>query len=91
MYKEWWEDYRNQCPKCKRYLAIELKKVGTKFQYFECKFCGFERKHLIEFAHYKHENGKVYLKSPKFKNWTQVDLLKVKGGIQVIPVSSKLL
>ena len=90
MFKEWWEDYRNQCPVCKKYLAIELKKVGIKYQYFVCKFCGFERKHLIQFAHFKHENGKVYLKSPKH-DFIEVELKKSGKFLQVVPVEKKSL
>ena len=86
----WYEQLKNQCPVCKRYLAMELRKEGHKFRYFSCKYCEFERKHEIAWAHYKHENGKVYLKSNKLKNWTEVELKDFGKYWRVVPINKTL-
>ena len=91
MEKKWFEELKNQCPVCRQYGAVELVKEARKFRYFKCKLCGFTRKHEIAFAQYKHENGKVYLKSNKLKNFTEVELRNFDKFLKVVPVSNKKL
>jgi len=88
---KWWEQYKNQCPKCKEYLAFYLVKEGWKYYYFECKFCGFKRRKKILFADYKIKNGKTYLKTQDWKDYREVELIRGKKGLEVKEVGSILI
>lgn len=60
-----------------------------------CFVCGYKNKRTVIFAEYKHENGKVYLRSNKYPEFTRVELKNgIKKGhsyIKVIPVKAQQL
>jgi len=80
---KWYEQLKNQCPKCKKYLALELVKEGRKYYYFTCKFCGFKRRSKILWAEYKHENGKRYLRTDDCNDYKEVELIRGKKGLEI--------
>jgi hypothetical protein len=53
----------------------------------QCKFCGFKKKYEKPFAIYKHKDAKVFLKRNGWKKFKEVQLVKVKGGIRVLPLN----
>ena len=73
---KWWEQLQYQCPNCKEYLCFKLSKEGTKYYYKKCSKCGFENRREKVWAEYKHENGKVFLRSNIWKKFKEVELLK---------------
>ena len=79
----YWDKLKNQCKSCERFQAMEIRKETDNFYYWECQFCGFKKKHLREWAIYKHKNGITFLKRPGWDRFREVDLVSVKRGIQV--------
>ena len=81
----YYEQFKNQCPKCYKYLAIELIKEDKNWFYWICKFCGFKRKHERSWAIYKHKAGKTFLKRNGWNKFYEVELVRgKKGSIQVV-------
>lgn len=82
----WYENLKYYCKNCKNYNCLLYFRENNKHFWKKCIRCGFEKRKEIVFAEYKHEDGKVFLKSNLYKKWTQVELKKVKKGIKVMPV-----
>lgn len=77
----WYEDFHNKCPRCREYGAIELTKYGRKYYEKKCRFCGFTRKHLISWAHYKtDEFGNTWLRTNKCPDWREVEICRFANG-----------
>ena len=87
---KWWEAFQYQCPKCRRYLCYKFLREDGGYYYKKCNKCGFENKKEIQFAEYKHENGKVFLRSNEFKEFTEVKLAEIEDNgykyLKVVPV-----
>ena len=88
---KWYEELKNQCPKCKKYLALEIIKETWKYYYWNCKFCGFKKRNKKLWAEYKHENGKRYLRTDDCKDYKEVELIRGKKGLQIIKIGQKKL
>lgn len=59
---KWWEQLQYQCPMCRDYLCFRFEKETRTHYYKRCSHCGFSNKRKIETAHYKHKDGKTFLK-----------------------------
>jgi len=87
---KWWEQLQYQCPNCEQFLCFKLDNEDEKKYYKKCDKCGFKESHEIQFAEYKHENGKVYLKSNKYPEFIEVELKEgIKKGKKFLKVTPK--
>jgi uncharacterized Zn finger protein len=84
--KLWYEKLRGQCPKCKKYLAMEIVKETDNFIYWKCKFCGFKRKHKRVWAIFKHKGNRTFLKTNPRESYYEVDLKTTPKYIQIVPI-----
>lgn len=86
---KWYEKLQRQCHKCHKYLAEEIKErietEDNKYVIWKCKFCGNERKKTIAYAIYKHEGKKTFLKRNGWKDFREVEIVKNRGEMKVIP------
>jgi len=83
---KWWEKLKDQCPSCKRYLALEFEKETYKYYHSVCRFCGFRKRTLIRWAEYKTKGGKTFMKRQGQKEFQEVELKKINKYIKVVPV-----
>ncbi len=82
---KWYEELKYQCPSCKKYGCFQFFKENKKFYFKQCSECGFEKKKEIVFAHYKHKDGKSFLKiGGKFK---EVELRNFGNYMRVVEVN----
>lgn len=82
----WWDKAKNQCRKCGKYGGEKLIKETRNFFYWKCKYCGFSRRHERYWAIYKHKEGKTFLKRNGWKDFKEVEVVRLKkGGLRVMP------
>jgi len=86
---EWYEKLERQCSRCQKYQAMKLVRMTRDWFFWQCQFCGFERKHERAWAKYRQKKGKTFLKSNKFKKFTEVQLFETPNHIQIIPVKQE--
>jgi len=60
----WYEQFKNKCNNCGKFLAMELVKETNNYYYWQCRYCGFKRRHLVSFAIYKHKDNKTFRELP---------------------------
>lgn len=80
-----YEEFKNQCPVCKEYLAMEIIKETKNFYYWKCRFCGFKRRHKRRWCIIKQSGDRTLMKRNGWKKFKEVELEITKKYIRVRP------